>query len=663
VTLFAYLAGSDIGHKVRLNAFGLTSNADGSVGMGGIIFDDHDGSLTVRGWMKVVVKELACAAAPVLFSGYVGPRTYSRNGESQFRTGVSRWIDTTLVDENAVTHIRLITGADGKRDAETHNERIDWLLASTYMDGLIDDTSLVDTSFPRPFQEADYRGQYADDVLMDISAPIFRIWFIYPTQPDGGRGLFFDSPTVAIGDSTLSISNVVTDLSSTCFPPSIDATLSSDPSEVYAKVRYTYSHGVVIENDSGTAATFFTDNGLGYRGLQIDNSRVGIESTARNMADNILDRDDSENDTISVTVQLPAASVGLVQAGQRIQVKFSHLPGYTAFTWTRVTSVNVRQSQGTTDLYDVSLDLNNHGSSGGGGGGAPAPGAFPHPPAAGGIVQSVSGASSLTLPSPATAGNTLVYAGGKRSAVFNKLSGLLGFTTCPDGQMSDGPDFGGIFYKLAVGGETTLSIAGEGLDVTGTWYELVGEVTPRAHASTTGSNLTPTVGPVTAPAGAVTIAVAIQGTGGVYDAMLPFTYTPGAGWSEDADTNTAAGHPTVWTGNRTDAGSLTASATKSVGGSGMDLDWAMQVVVFVGADNPPAPAQEVPWTVVTMTPSGGVSVGVAPFPYADGSLLVRVDGIQITAASYVESDGATGGFALAWLLDGDETVTVKILGR
>jgi hypothetical protein len=54
-----------------------------------------------------------------------------------------------------------------------------------------------------------------------------------------------------------------------------------------------------------------------------------------------------------------------------------------------------------------------------------------------------------------------------------------------------------------------------------------------------------------------------------------------------------------------------------------------------------------------------VSVGTTAFPYAPTSLLVKVDGVLISPASYTETDPNAGDFALAWLLDGDETVLVQ----
>ncbi len=64
-----------------------------------------------------------------------------------------------------------------------------------------------------------------------------------------------------------------------------------------------------------------------------------------------------------------------------------------------------------------------------------------------------------------------------------------------------------------------------------------------------------------------------------------------------------------------------------------------------------------------MATVNGVSTGTTMFPFADRSLLVKVDGVLISTASYVEDDGLCGDFHLTWQIDPDETVTVQYQGR
>jgi hypothetical protein len=319
VTLAITLDGSDIGTtRVRLRGsggegiVGLNASANGEGSQGGIVFEDVDSDFSIQGWMPITVDEPDCTAAPRLFTGYVADRKYSRG---PYRAAASHQIDTTINDTMVLMSFLLITGTDGKRPAETHIERIDWLLGSSYIPGgLVTDLGLVDRSAPRPFEEADYRGQYAADVLSDLAGPIFRMWFTYWDQDEEAIGLFFDTPGSTTNTSTLAISNDLSDVDdSTTFAPYVDGALAADPSEVYAKIRYTYRNGTIIENDSDTRDAFFPD--LGYRGLQVNNDRVGLESTARNMADNLLEKYSAEAEILTFTVRLPSTHVGLAVEG------------------------------------------------------------------------------------------------------------------------------------------------------------------------------------------------------------------------------------------------------------------------------------------------------------------------------------------------------------
>lgn len=673
MTLFAYLNGSDQASKIRLNGFQCTSRADGSVGIGGIVFDDSAAALTVRGWMTVEIRETACVDAPILFQGFIADRNYSDNSpDAVYLISSQRFVDCNIVDQNAVMHIRLITNPDGKRPAESHIERIDWLLGSSYLSGLVSDLGLVNRSNPRPMGAADYRGQYPDDVLNDVLAPIFRIFYVYVDPETGERGLFVDVPTAAFATSPLTISNVLSDLSSTCFAPNKGATLNRDPSEVYAKIRYTYSKGLVIENDATTEAAFFADNGLGFRGLQVDNSRIGSEDSARIMADSLLDRDSTENDTITLTVQVPAASAGLIQAGHRVGIKHTRFPGYESdFVYVRVTERTITQTQGTSEFYDLALTLSNHGLSSGGGGGAPGPGDFPHPPAGSpSIVDSndnKQGVNDGNLHVAPSAGDNLIVWAISRTDT-GPLAPPSGWTTAIDVHTTDNlftpaTSYGAVFSKVSDGSEginpflipagDSIVIWNFGPDVTIGYGSPVND----QHTSTLNCGTVTPTGP------ALVFGCAIEST----DDSDTFTTVPDAGVTEVADFENNSGNmPWMWAGYKTvtAAGSTAVTAVVTCSNPIREFWGACSFYVqSTTAANPPTPTQDVPWTVVTMTTSGGVSVGTTAFPYADGSLQVKVDGVLISPAGYTETDPSCGDFSLTWLLDPDEVVTVKYIGR
>lgn len=617
MTLVAYLAGDDKAHKVSVGDMGLTTRADGSPGFGSIIFDDPDKSLTVRGWMKVVVHETACTDAPILFSGYVGPRRYSRTGPNgTYKSGGSRYIDTTLVDENAVLGIRLITEPDGKRPAESHNDRIAWLLASDYLDGLIESDDLVDTSHPRPFEEADYRDQFPDNVLEDIAGPIFRTFFVFVDGATGDRILFFDTPTATVGTSDLSISNVIDDVDNeTVFFPFLDGDQVLDPSEVVALDRYRYAKGVVNEHEDDTKATFFTDNGLGYRGRADNNTRIGSEASARIMAQGILERNSEENETLTVRLILPKDKVGLIRAGQRIQGTFTHLDGWESGKFSRITECTVTQWNQRTDLYLMQLELNSHGLASGGGGGAPGPGEFPHPPTSEGghwyefdfttdVLGSIMGGIGIAsmetgYSSPA---ETTVSSTNTVGAVFEPFT-VYNYFISATGVAGGGAGFWdyGIRFSVAIHPGYPSNV--------GSTFSIWTDGDFGAGDLTRSGSF---AAPSDTSADPRFMSVSIAKSGGSPDHAVRV-----AGWID----------PVGWDAGDTDPG-------------------------------PPSPAQPVGPENVTMDGADGTTT----YPFADGSLRVFVDNTDQTAAISAQ-DGAAGTFTLAFTPTVTEHVVVFYLGR
>jgi hypothetical protein len=678
--LVATVAGIEQDQHVRLNAFGLTSNADGSVGFGGIVFDDSAGSLSIQGWNEVIVRETDCTDAPILFKGWIGDRVYSRQGEATYRIGSARWIDCNLVDANAALAIRLFVNPTAKRPAETDIRRINWLLGAADpggLDGLVIDHGLVDRSTPRPFEEADYRGAYALDVLNDLAAPLGRIFFVYVEQGSGDFSLFYDFPTSTVATSPIVISNVLSDVvadtNGNTYAPYLDATLHRDPSAVVSLVRFVYRNGVVLEGDTTTETTFFSAAGTGgtellNRGINTNNDRVGLVATARIMADGILAKNSVEEDTITVTVQLPSTKAGWIGEGQRVAVRFAHLPGYETSTYMRVQSRNIQHSQGTNLFYDVTLTLSNTGVHGTGGGGGTGPGDFPQPPATPGtIIQSDFDLDGATMPNPIEDGDLLVLAISSRSS----LGTPTGYTLGPEGVQSSA-DWMAFFTKTASGDSQTTppTISGG----TG-WWELSAGLTIADSSSASGSatglpSETFSAGAVDMAAGDIALILFAGADGGVMDSGIildDWHWVIAGAATEDHHGSVTSGHPAFVFAHytATAAGSFTAQATFLEPISSGAFTWTAQVLVLHSdaATNPPPPAQETPWVTVTMTTVGGVSTGTTAFPYADRSLQVKVDGVIISPASFTETDGACGDFALSWEVDPDNVVQVSYKGR
>jgi hypothetical protein len=687
MTLLAYLAGDDHAHNIRLNDIGLTTHADGSVGFGGIVFDDPDGTLLVRGWMEVMVVEDECIDAPILFRGWVGDRQYVRQGGQgqPYRSAVGRYIDTNLVDPNDALVIRLFVNPDAKRPPETDIRRINWLLGAADpggLDGLVIDLGLVDRSSPRPFQDADWRGSYARDVLEDLAAPLGRIFFVYINQPDGTFGLFYDFPTSTVNTSSLSISNDADDTSDTCFYPFMDGNLHRDPSNMISLERFIYRNGVVLEGDTGTQTDYFSAAAtggadLGNRGDNVSNDRVGLEDTARTMADGNLNKNGIERDTLTVSIILPAAQVGFIDVGQRVAIKLTHLEmeGYAPdFVYVRVTARQIQQYV-TNQNYVVTLELSNDGlRSSGGGGGTPV-GDFPHPPSSpGSIIQGDWTAGNPMMPNPIQDGDTLVMGIETRGTV---VSGLVpaSYSVSPEGIQTVTPDQMAFIIKPSASGDTQSFVAGIGIDSAGGWWELSPGMTVTDSSSTSGSatglpSETFSAGAVTMAQGDIALIMFLATDGGVFDSGIildSWAWTAVAPSVEDGHGAGGSGHPGWYFAHytATAAGSFTAQATFLEPISSGAFDWGAQVIVLHSdaVANPPIPGSEVPWETVVMTTVNGVSAGTTANPYADRSLQVKVDGNIISPASFTEDDGLCGDFHLSWEIDVGETVQVKYQGR
>jgi hypothetical protein len=693
MTLLAYVGGVDRAYRVRLGAMGLSTRADGSTAIGGIEFDDPDGTLTIRGWQQLIVVEDDCLAAPILASGFVGPRRYQRGGQfGSYRGGPGRYIDTDMVDQNSVTSIRLITNPDGSRPAESHNARINWLLGSTYLSGLIIDDGRVDASHPRPLDKADYRGQKPQDVLLDIAAPINKAFFAYIIQTGGVYGLQFANPTTQYAVSSLAISNDPDDITFTGSPafetitgdtylPMIDAVLTRDPSEIVSLVRYVYAHGLVLEGRPLTYTEFFSAAAtggldLGNRGMNVENTRIGSEESARIMAQGILEKRATEQDVIVTTVRVPKTKVGLLDIGMTVLAKFTHLAneGYGSFVPLQCLSRTVLQprlgNKGIDDrFYDLVVELSNTRGvqPGGGGGGAPGPGDFPAPPPQPPtIVQSkfdeIDLSGGITLDNPPSAGNWLIIGISSRGTSIVLPSG---WTEHPHGQITPGGDFGRMAYRQVGVGETALVHVSDG---GGRWTEVweVSGIDGTLDASSfadvdtgtqplniNGGTLTPTAG---LPMAMFLLLVQHNSDWG---GNGPTTMSTPAGWTTDGEyevTNSGDLHPNVQADSQIVNPASGSYGTASViGGAGFNYaGWGGLAMAFgsSAAVNPPTPSQWVYNEQPTFDADGPLYTGQLLHPYVgdsngNTSLTLKVNKLDQTAA-IIAWDPDCGTFQLAF---------------
>lgn len=357
MTLFFYSDGADLGNqRIRLGptGFSFTEAAEsGVLAMSQIRVDDPTGSLTIVGHRSIRAIETACSFQ-TLFRGYFAERTYGR-GDSLL-TGAARIIDATVYDLNGALQFEVIRGAGSKRPAETDTERLAWLLGTSFIGPLDPDDSNV-FGAGVDLDKTDYRGQTAADVLNDCAQVSGFNYFVAWDETLHAPVLHYYAPTRAHFESTIKISNVLADVDgSTVYAPDQDAKLTRDPSRVYSGVYYQYG-------DRDFAAEYVTNAtvlaAIGHkRETAEQDTSVKTAGRATAKATKYLNEAETELDVIQVVLhKVRPQDVNLIRAGHRIQVKFTHLPGYSSYTWMRVQRRTVQQDGETSLFYKVILQL------------------------------------------------------------------------------------------------------------------------------------------------------------------------------------------------------------------------------------------------------------------------------------------------------------------
>jgi hypothetical protein len=357
----------DLGTEaIRLGQIpGLVTMADmGGVGMSSVVVDNPDGTVghsndQIVGWKQFTDDELAeTAGNRRVYTGYITSRTYRRRVGSSLIVGPANEIGVSLSDLNELLSFKLITGTDGNRPAETVTARMTWLLASTYLSGLVYDHGFVAAS-SYVMDANDYTGQNPQSVILDMALAVKFNFYVYYHESSGQASLWFDKPTSPNWDSGISISNLLSDINpaqivagtASTFYALTDAELVRDPTRCYSGVFVPYQKGHIYVTN-GTIESNFTG-----RDGSAPNANVKTAAAATVIGNNFLADNATEDDRITCTIQAYAPQVNAVLAGQYVQAKFTHFPGYTAFTYCRVLQRSVAQSEETDQLYDIQLIL------------------------------------------------------------------------------------------------------------------------------------------------------------------------------------------------------------------------------------------------------------------------------------------------------------------
>jgi hypothetical protein len=364
VTLFFYYGTGDLGNTaVRLGSgFTFTEAADsGTYAMSRVRVDDVAGALNIVGHHDFRVAETACTSWPTLFKGYFADRNVAR--ADSLILGAERIWDGTVYDLNAALQFEIFRGSSSNRPAETDTARLAWALGSGF-------TGPISTNGDAVFgagvnlDKQDYRGMTLADVLSDCAQVSGNNYFVAWDQTIFAPRLHYYDPSRAYNDCSLKISNVASDVDgSTVYAPSRDTKLNRDPSRVYSGVYYRYGDGSqsVYRTDAGVEAAIGHKRETSWTDVTLSSS-----AKADGKADKWLAEAALELDKITTSLfKVPRALVNLFRAGQRIQVKFTHLPGYSSYTYVRITRRTVQQDGATQDFYRLDLELTNYPKQGG----------------------------------------------------------------------------------------------------------------------------------------------------------------------------------------------------------------------------------------------------------------------------------------------------------
>src|SRR6185369_13715056 len=196
-----------------------------------------------------------------------------------------------------------------------------------------DDTTLLETSGAVDMDAVDYRYQYATQIYDDCSKASGKNWFLYPIL-DGSdwiAGIWYDFSASTAYSSSLKISNDLDDADEgVVFLPGLATNLNRSPSRVYSGVSEPFDGGTTYQQLGATITTFAA------RDTSAPMANVKTVTKANARALRYLNTINTEEDVIDTSIIVPTDQVNDVLAGQRLECKYTHLPGYEDFSWMRV---------------------------------------------------------------------------------------------------------------------------------------------------------------------------------------------------------------------------------------------------------------------------------------------------------------------------------------
>lgn len=653
----------DLGNTtIRLGGIaGLTQIANkGEVAFSTIPVDDSAFALNIQAFRNFYMNENTATPSRV-YSGFIQDRDYER--ADSLLVGGQRRITVSIMDLNSMLGFAIISHSTFhyNRPAETDITRLNWLLAQVIPN--VRDNGLIDTANPVTMTATDYTGQFAIDVMKDMAARSGKNFFVYADPTTNQSSLaYFKSTNTSLFNSTLSISNVLSDLSSTCLAP-FNTKLNSDPSLVYDGVFMPYTGGSVYVKVAGRVLS---------RDVAAPQANTSSRVKALELANKMLENSENEYQTVTCTIRIPAAQVNLLAAGMRVNARFTHFQSWETGQYVRVLERTVAQDELSDDFYNVTVKI-----------GHPVEvnfitGASPdntrvwpsqQPPfqtgagAAFTYVQSAKTAdNSDTSPTATyavapTTGNLLIATllaqqAGSGSPAPSDFTATFptgwNLATGPVGTSANGRlNAMWVAYKFATAGEPstvapTISLSGVSpqngfIDLAEYSGPTAIEIAASSNGALSGPLATATIPSVTPLAGLPTLLIALVGN----DPGYSTTYS--AGWTVRQQSLHAGPRQNVALVDQIIAsasGSYTGTATGNVGDP--SEYWYIPVVAFASSGGEPAIGQSV--VPETATADGVRVIYTTNYPYQPGSLVVKVNGNIL--AGVTETSPTTGVFTL-----------------
>lgn len=327
-----------------------------------IIVDDPFGDYDFRAWEVFTADESAATGKTRIFTGWIFNVTISR-GPLPYRHDVARVWQLDVIDQNACLSFEVFRANSAQRPDETDLARIEFILESAPMAGtpVVAGTLTNLTDNPRNLQSADYVRQYPAEAFTSTAGQSGKSFYVFWNQTEERLELYYDAIT-AYPAADAAISNLMADEGPGVFYPFLDAELRRAGDSIYTGELLDFVGGTVYARNQATIDRLSPTplSPINFlRDFMRRSDQIGLLSTANAVVADDLAGHNTEEDTITVTIRVPAANVNDIEAGQKVTVTFSHLVGYETPTEVNCIKRNVVPTEGRVDMYDVLLELSN----------------------------------------------------------------------------------------------------------------------------------------------------------------------------------------------------------------------------------------------------------------------------------------------------------------